>query len=347
MWRPDALLESLYNEAVGKTKDRQVSMSAEQRKRHLKRVLRQLLGPFESNDSHKPVLLEQEMCDGYIRERIELSAVPGVSFAAYVLIPTGNQGKPLPAVVAVHGHGYGSREITGMNPDGSRDLEPPGIHQHFAVRLARRGLVVIAPDVAGFGERRLAADLARNPEAPNSCHRLSTELMMHGKTLAGLRAAETLTALDYLAGRPEVHAGRIGIMGFSGGGLISFLCAALDERIQAAVLAGYPNTFKDSILAMQHCVCNYIPGMLHHAELPEWMGLISPRPLFLESGTDDRIFPAVGFNSAVDQLREIYRRAGAEEKLQTDLFPGAHQISGRYSYGWLVEQLSSPFNSLN
>ena len=112
-------------------------------------------------------------------------------------------------------------------------------------------MVVIAPDVAGFGERRLDADLARNPDAPNSCHRLSTGLMMHGKTLAGLRVAETLKALEYVAERPEVQANQIGIMGFSGGGLISFLSAALDERIRVAVLAGYPNTFKDSIMAMQ------------------------------------------------------------------------------------------------
>lgn len=92
MWRADVFLESMYNEAMGRTKDRQVSMSAEERKGHLKQTLRQLIGEFESNDRHKPVLLEQEPCDGYIRERVELSAVPGVSFAAYVLIPDGNQG---------------------------------------------------------------------------------------------------------------------------------------------------------------------------------------------------------------------------------------------------------------
>ncbi|WP_433938985.1 dienelactone hydrolase family protein [Paenibacillus lautus] len=343
MWRADAFLESMYNEAEKNTKDSQAAMSAEERNRYLKQTLRRLIGEFEANENHKPVLLERESCDGYIRERVELSAVPGVSFAAYILIPE-DQRKPMPAAVAVHGHGYGSREIVGLKQDGSNESDPPGIHRHFAVQLVRRGMVVIAPDVAGFGERRLAADLARNPEAANSCHRLSTQLLMHGKTLAGLRVAETLRALDYLAERPEVQPGGIGIMGFSGGGLISFLCAALDERIRAAVLAGYPNTFKDSIMAMQHCICNYIPGILNHAELPEWIGLIAPRSLYLESGADDRIFPAAGFNSAVEQLRETYRRAGAEDRLQADLFPGAHEISGRHSYDWLIERLSSPEN---
>ena len=71
-------------------------MSAEERKGHLKQTLRQLIGEFEANEGHKPVLLEQERCDGYIRERVELSAIPGLSFAAYVLIPEGNQMKPMP-----------------------------------------------------------------------------------------------------------------------------------------------------------------------------------------------------------------------------------------------------------
>ena len=57
-----------------------------------------------------------------------------------------------------------------------------------------------------------------------------------------------------------------------------------------AVLAGYPNTFKDSIMAMRLCMQLH-PGILNHAESPEWLGLICPRPLFLESGTHDRIFP--------------------------------------------------------
>ena len=297
MWRADALLESMYNEAIGRTKDRQVSMSAEERKGHLKQTLRQLIGEFEANEGHKPVLLEQERCDGYIRERVELSAIPGLSFAAYVLIPEGNQMKPMPATVAVHGHGYGSREIIGLRQDGSSDPDTSGIHRHFAVQLVRRGMVVIAPDVAGFGERRLDADLARNPDAPNSCHRLSTGLMMHGKTLAGLRVAETLKALEYVAERPEVQANQIGIMGFSGGGLISFLSAALDERIRAPCLPGTLILLRTALWRCKDCVCNYIPGILNHAESPEWLGLICPRPLFLESGTHDRIFPAAGFEA--------------------------------------------------
>ena len=98
---------------------------------------------------------------------MELSATPGLSFAAYVLIPDGAKSGQLPGVLAVHGHGYGSREIVGLLPDGAEDHGEPNIHQHFAVQLVKRGMVVIAPDVVGFGERRLDADLQENPDAPS------------------------------------------------------------------------------------------------------------------------------------------------------------------------------------
>lgn len=340
MWHADEYLEKLYDSSMKRIETAKASRTAEERKQYLKHKLRELLGDFDASEGKEPVLLERTVCDSYIRERVQLSAIPGLSFAAYVLVPDSHSRDPLPAVVALHGHGYGSREIVGLKPDGSPDMEPPGAHGYFAIQLVKRGMIVIAPDVAGFGERRLMADVTANPDVNHSCLRLSTQLMMHGKTLAGLRVTEALKTVDYAAGRAEVRDDRIGIMGFSGGGMISFLTAVLDLRIRAAVIAGYPNTFKDSILAVQHCVCNYIPGMLAHAELPEWLGLISPRPLFVESGTDDRIFPEQGFRVAADQLREIYRRDGAEDRLMADLFPGRHQISGRYSYDWLFDQLS-------
>lgn len=141
----------------------------------------------------------------------------------------------------------------------------------------------------------LEADLTEDGLAPSSCYKMSTQLLMLGKTLTGLRVMESRLVLDYLASRPEVDAERLGIMGFSGGGLISSITAALDERLKAVVLTGFTSTFKESIIAVDHCICNHIPDILLYAELPEWIGLIAPRALFLESGEHDPIFPKQGF----------------------------------------------------
>ncbi|WP_312029521.1 dienelactone hydrolase family protein [Paenibacillus sedimenti] len=330
-------MEQLYRQA-GEWRE-QHSESAAQRKEQLLHSLKDSLGEFERSSQIHSVVLEEKACEGYTRTRVELSVIPGLSFGAYILKPAGARGK-LPGVIAVHGHGYGSRQICGMLADGTEDTGKPDIYNHFAVQLVRNGMLVIAPDVIGFGERRMEADVAEDPNAPSSCYRMSTQLLMLGKTLTGLRVNEMLGTLDYFSGLEQVDPGRIGIVGFSGGSLIAYVAAALDERIRSSVLIGFPNTFKDSIMAVHHCICNFMPGILMHAELPELMGLLAPRPLFLESGDRDPIFPAAGFEKAVRELKSIYERENAGDQLTCDLFPGAHEVSGRVSFDWLMRTLA-------
>lgn len=341
MWKADQLLKQWTMEAAEQRAERAAGETWEEHRSRVLAELQQSLGQFEPTRGFEPVLLERVQCEGYVRERVELSGVAGLTFGAYVLIPDGVSG-PLPGVVAVHGHGYGSRQICGMQADGTPEPEDHGIYRHFAVQLVRRGLLVIAPDVIGFGERMLDAVLEQEPDAPSSCYKLGTHLLMLGKTLTGLRVQEMIAALDYFAARPEIDPQRIGIAGFSGGSLISYVTAALDERIAAALLIGFPNTFEDSILHVHHCLCNYTPGLLNTAELPELMGLLAPRPLFLESGDADPIFPKEGFFKAVEELRDIYAQSGApQEALAVDLFPGIHEVSGRESFDWLQATLSA------
>jgi len=79
---------------------------------------------------------------------------------------------------------------------------------------------------------------------------------------------------------------------------------------------------------------------LNHAELPELIGLVAPRPLFLESGERDPIFPVEGFRRAVAEISEIYEAEGAGDALAIDLFSGAHEINGGRAYDWLKERLA-------
>lgn len=285
-------------------------------------------------DSRKePVLLERVQCEGYVRERVEWTTNDGLRMPVYVLIPDGG-GTGLPAVVALHGHGYGSREIVGLEPDGTDRQGDPGLHKDFAVALAKKGFVVAAPELLGFGDRRLAEDMAAGAKQ-SSCFRISAHLMMLGQSIAGVRVMETMQVVSYLMSRPEVHPQKIGCMGISGGGLIAAFTAALDERIAAAVVSGYANTFEDSILDRGHCLDNYIPGILLDAEMPELIGLIAPRGLLIESGETDQVFPRDGAERAYAQLTRIFEAAGASGSLDADYFSGGHEISGTKAYDWL------------
>ncbi|RIX52793.1 dienelactone hydrolase [Paenibacillus nanensis] len=298
--------------------------------------LRKALGEFACAPDMSVTVLEKKEFDDYIRERIALRTSGHLSMPVYMLTPKNKAGLK-PAAIAVHGHGYGSREIVGLTADGAEDTETPGIHQHFALQLVRRGFKVFAPEIVGFGDRMLESD--REKGLRSSCNTLSRHLLMSGRTLAGLRVHETLQLLKLIHTDPDVDAGRIGMMGFSGGGLIAAYASALDERVKATVLCGFTNTFKKSILAVDHCIDNYIPGILDIAELPDLIGLIAPRALFIESGANDRIFPEDGTREAIARLKEIYAGMQAADQLDEDIFEGAHEISGRRSYDWLAKTL--------
>ncbi|QHT62964.1 dienelactone hydrolase [Paenibacillus lycopersici] len=298
----------------------------------LKEQFVRLLGVPEGRQELAPVLLESVDCGSYTRERIAISTFGPLTMPAYVLIPK-TYDRERGAVIAIHGHGYGSRDLVGLNPDGSEKTgDDPGYQRNFALELVRRGHLTIVPELLGFGDRRLAEDA----EKGDSCYRLSTNLLMMGQTMAGHRVFETLRCVDYVLSRGDAAPDRIGCMGISGGGLVSAFAAAIDERLAAAVVSGYANTFQASILSVHHCIDNFIPGLSQLAELPDLLGLIAPRPLLIEAGTEDPIFPVAAADEAHDKLRAIYRQSNAETLLAYDRFEGDHQISGKLAFDWFA-----------
>ncbi|MBP1963603.1 dienelactone hydrolase family protein [Paenibacillus aceris] len=337
MWNPDAIMENLYHSYEQKRQAQQGQETADQTRERLKQGLAGSLqiGMLEE-DELRPVLLERVEWEDHIRERIEFGTVLGFRVPAYVLIPKGKKG-PSAAVLALHGHGYGSRQISGLLPDGSENTGEPDSHGNYALELVRRGFVVMVPEVIGFGDRRLVEDVKDGKVGNSSCQALASHLLLYGISLAGLRVQEAQRAIDYMLSREDVAAHSVGCFGFSGGALIASYAAALDERVKATVLCAFPNTFKGSIMHVRHCIDNYLPGALAYAELPELMGLIAPRPLFIASGKQDRIFPVATVEVAIQYLQDQYAEAGAAENLGFHLYEGKHEVNGTQAYPWLVE----------
>jgi hypothetical protein len=124
--------------------------------------------------------------------------------------------------------------------------------------------------------------------------------------------------------------------------MATFFHTALDERVKACVISGYFSSFRDSILAMNHCTCNFAPGLLNIGEMADLVGLIMPRPILVEAGVRDPIFPIATVRASVERTREICEILGgnAAHSVELDEFEGRHRINGRRAYDFLWEQVT-------
>ena len=242
------------------------------------------------------------------------------------------------------------REGLGIEPervqareDGSERLVPDGYHRDFALALCRLGFAVAVPEIACFGERQNDhSALAADAPVPSSCQQ-SAALAMHlGGSVLGLRVLEARRLADWLRARPDLDGERLGAMGISGGGALCLLHAALDQRVRAAVISGYLCDWRDSIFAVAHCSCNYVPGLARFGGISDVAGLVAPRPLLAEAGERDPLFPLAGVRRAAARLRAIYARSGAGGAARLSVFPGRHRIDGRAAYPFLVAALAAP-----
>lgn len=279
----------------------------------------------------------------YVREKVLLRTGPHTLMPVYLLLPKRVQ-RPLPVVVAFHGHGYGVKDIVGLWEDGSERESPDGYHKDFGVALCRAGFAVAAPEISCFGERQgdfAYLDQRLGQPVPYTCTHAAMLAFHLGLSVLGLRVHDGKRLLDYLATRKDIDAGRAGAMGISGGGMHTFFSTCLDERIKACVVSGYFSTFKDSLLAMNHCACNFVPGLAQFGEMADLAGLIAPRPMLVEAGTRDPIFPLAAVRQGVAQARTVYGVFGARDRIATDFFEGRHAISGRKAYAFLREHLGA------
>src|SRR5262249_34388298 len=139
-----------------------------------------------------------------------------------------------------------------------------------------------------------------------ACQPSAGGALLVGQTMIGWRVYDVMRTIDYVATRPDLDVRRVGCMGISGGGTCTVFSSALETRIRVALVSGYLNTFRDSVGSLSHCIDNYVPGILNWAEMYDVAGLIAPRPLFVESGERDNIFPIRASVASFEKVKQIY-----------------------------------------
>src|SRR5205823_13115433 len=97
--------------------------------------------------------------------------------------------------------------------------------QARCAQLARMGCVVFHYDMLGYAD---------STAIPHSQGFTDAAALLWSQSQMGLQTWNSLRALDFVCGLPDVDAARVGVTGASGGGTQTFILAALDERVTAA-----------------------------------------------------------------------------------------------------------------
>lgn len=304
-----------------------------------RKELKKLLGVSDKKTDLKPVTKDEgkftvETSDGkqftYTREAVQYISRDGFPIFGYFLLPANAKGK-LPCIICIPGHGRSVDDIAGINIDGSTRKKFSIDYQYdIAIQCVTRGFAVLAIEALGSGRLQSSNQRQRVDECglERQCRQLSAIALAHGKTLLGWNVNSAMSAVDYLQTRREIAPDRIGIAGVSRGAAVALFSAAVDPRIKCSLVSCYLSDWQQSILPINHCICNYIPNVLAYVKVSDVAGLVAPRYLFCEGSTDDRIFPYKGAMEAFGEVREIYKSYGCEDRIFYSTGKTAHCFRG-------------------
>jgi dienelactone hydrolase len=315
-----------------------------------------------------PEVVRREDRGDYVQEYLTFQTTPDLRVPAYVLIPKRTT-LPAPGIVLLHCHGgfyaWGKEKVMELDDEPSVLTE---IRQqlyggkYVGTELVRRGYVVITIDMFYWGERRMLLDedppsyrdprqmtkediAAFNRRSQQAEQLVARSLFAAGITWPGVMLWDDLRTLDYLATRPEVDRRRLGCVGLSVGGYRSFLLAALDPRVKAAIDVGWMSSFGRHI--KRHVVNSigltfHIVGLYRHLDLPDLAALIAPRSVLVINGSKDPLFPPDGVEAAFKTIEQCFRKAGVPERQRCRLYDAPHQFNVQMqadAWEWLERAL--------
>ncbi|MFL6350361.1 MAG: acetylxylan esterase [Bryobacteraceae bacterium] len=271
----------------------------------------------------------------YRIEKIIFESQPEFFVTANLYVPK-SANRPFPGILAPVGHA----------PEGKAYKSYQTVFQN----LARKGFAVLTWDPPGQGERLQYIDPAtkRSLYGPTGEHdRFGWPALLVGSTTTQFEVWDGIRALDYLIGRPEIDAKRIGCCGHSGGGTQTMYFCALEPRINAAVVvegntenlagANYqpPGAYAD---AEQ----NLIGGLKIPLDRGDLLCAFAPKPLLicytpLDTGTTYSPHYVEGTEETFDELRNVYGAYGAGDKVTLSNSPLPHDydyFQRRSTYQW-------------
>jgi len=268
---------------------------------------------------------------GLVQEHISLSVDASQRIAGVLVKAEGSTGRR-PVVIQLHGTG------------GRKEQLLPRL-----AALANRGFVAVAIDGRYHGEREGEGEgralSSAYTTAIFNAYKTGREHPFFYDTVL-----DVMRLIDYLETRPDVDASRIGLGGGSKGGIETYLTAAVDPRVAAAVVErGVQSfkwaldhgawdsrawTFRDALEAaaaeaktpvnaafVRQFYDRVAPGIYGEFDAPAMLPLAAPRPMLVINGDSDPRTPIAGVRESAAAAERAYKAAGAGEKFVLRVMP--------------------------
>ncbi len=303
-----------------------------ERQEYIHRKLLEEIGGFpEKTPLHAKITGTLDHPD-YKVEKLIYESIPHFYVTASAYVPK-NAHAPFPAVLGVAGH--------------SGDGKAYDHYQPVWVSLAKRGILVLAIDPPGQGERFEYLDAAGKPMAGSGGtgeHMMAgVQCLLTGTNIARYFIWDGIRGVDYLSTRPDVDPKKIGVAGNSGGGTQTAYLAALEPRLAAAAPSCYLTSWQtlwpgpgpqDS----EQVFANFLKDGL---DFPDFLIAFAPKPIQMATATKD-FFPIDGARATYAQAHRIFKVLGDADHAGYFEFNDTHGWSlprREATYRWLTRWL--------
>lgn len=271
-------LETLYSDKE----------SWEKRKAELKACLPEALrvSPMPAKPESKIILTPKRKYDGYTVENFAIETLPGIYVCGSIYKPAKIKGK-CPVILNPNGH-FGN----------GRYRED---QQMRCATQARMGAISVSWDLFAWGESLLQFD--------GTLHRLSA-----ANTIQTLNA---IGILDYLLSLKEADATKVGITGGSGGGSMTMMMSAIDDRITVSIpVVMLSSHFVGGCPCESGMPAHLCGGRTNNAEIA---AMFAPKPQL--ALTDGKDWSSSVLGLELPYLKKVYGFYGAEDNIENMHFP--------------------------
>ncbi len=315
-------------------------------RRELVKELRHLLG-LKTSEASRGALetkIVRSWCHHNLTaHRLTVSPPGELAWEAVILEPPNiERNERRPGWVCLHGHlegGMSSITRLAVKAAGGQEaLER--YNDDYAYHLAQQGYVTISFDLPGFGGR-----IEEGPSSyvPMDHHvlrslrltRMALSTLALGRTYMGWCVENAMSALGVLQQWPRVDPQRIGIIGFSMGGTLAMLMAALDRRVHAAVMSGRFNQELARVFnGHMRSPVEVVPRLAARMEDEDIMAAAVPKRLYVHQEVYDNSIQA-----KLNVLEKVYNDHCASHRLRIEYSTGEHRFAGHSAYRWITRNV--------